>query len=89
MMFNSESLYPYWIEAHSHTADRIRGFLSQEGINIKALEQSSQLVLLKESEAYTKKGSLDPDKMTSFLAIETQRTIAEGYTVLRLTGEMT
>jgi hypothetical protein len=30
--------------------------------------------MLKESEAYRKEGSFDPDKMISFLAIEKQRT---------------
>jgi two-component system, sensor histidine kinase PdtaS len=73
----------------SHTSNQIRGFLIQEGIDAKALEQSGQLVMLRESEAYTKDGSFDPDKMISLLARETQRAIAEGYTALRVTGEMT
>ena len=75
--------------ADSHTIDQIREFLSQEGVDVKALEHSGQLIMPLESETYTKNGSFDPDKMISLLAKETQRAIADGYTALRVTGEMT
>ena len=75
--------------ADSYTIDQIREFLSQEGVDVKALEHSGQLIMLLESETYTKNGSFDPDKMISLLANETQRAIADGYTALRVTGEMT
>lgn len=73
----------------SHTSDQIRDFLSQEGADVKALEQLAQLVMLRDSEAYTKNGSFDPDMMISLLASDTKRAIAEGCTALRVTGEMT
>ncbi len=75
--------------ADAHTAEQLRGYLQAEGVDVASAEASGQLVILCESEAYTKEGSFDPDLMISLLITETEKAIAEGYPALRLTGEMT
>lgn len=71
-----------------HTADQIRMFLSEEGTDVDAAVASGQLVILHETEAYTKEGAFDPDKMIAFYAEEAEKALSEGYTALRITGEM-
>jgi chemotaxis family two-component system sensor kinase Cph1 len=71
------------------TADEIRKYLAEEGIDVAAAEKSGQLSILHETEAYTKEGSFDPDKMIALLISETEKAIADGYPALRVTGEMT
>ncbi|MBN2240174.1 MAG: MEDS domain-containing protein, partial [Dehalococcoidales bacterium] len=73
----------------SSTIDDIRRYLSEEGIDVAAVEETGQLVILQETETYTKDGSFDPDKMIALLITETDNAIAEGYQALRVTGEMT
>lgn len=73
----------------SHTANQIRHFLKKEGIDVESVRQSGQFVILHESEAYTREGSFDPDRMIALLASETEKALSEGYTALRVTGEMT
>ncbi len=75
--------------ADAHTAEQLHGYLQAEGVDVASTEASGQLVILCESEAYTKEGSFDPDLMISLLITETEKAIAEGYPALRLTGEMT
>ncbi|MBM3119413.1 MAG: PAS domain S-box protein [Chloroflexi bacterium] len=71
------------------TADEIRKYLGEEGIDVASAEKSGQLSILHQTEAYTKKGSFDPDRMIALLISETEKAIAEGYPALRVTGEMT
>ncbi|MCJ7655054.1 MAG: MEDS domain-containing protein, partial [Dehalococcoidia bacterium] len=71
------------------TADEIRKYLGGEGVDVAAAEKSGQLSILHETEAYTREGSFDPDKMIALLISETEKAIAEGYPALRITGEMT
>jgi PAS domain S-box-containing protein len=71
------------------TADGIRKYLSKVGVDVAAAEKSGQLSILHETEAYTREGSFDPDKMIALLISETEKAIAEGYPALRVTGEMT
>ncbi|MFC2049676.1 PAS domain S-box protein [Chloroflexota bacterium] len=71
------------------TADEIHKYLAEEGIDVAAAEKSGQLSILHETEAYTRKGSFDPDKMIALLVSETEKAVAEGYPALRVTGEMT
>ncbi|MBU7048254.1 MAG: PAS domain S-box protein [Theionarchaea archaeon] len=72
----------------THTANQICDYLREEGINVDAVEASGQLVILHETEAYTRDGVFDPDKMIALLAEETKKAISEGYSALRVTGEM-
>jgi diguanylate cyclase (GGDEF)-like protein/PAS domain S-box-containing protein len=73
----------------AHTAKEVQQYLKQEGIDVTKAEKSGQLTILHESEAYTKEGSFDPDRMIQFLISETRKAISEGYPALRVTGEMT
>jgi PAS domain S-box-containing protein len=73
----------------SHTANQIHHFLKMEGIDVESVKQSGQFVILHESEAYTRDGSFDPDRMIALLISETEKALSEGYPALRITGEMT
>ena len=75
--------------ADAHTAEQLHSYLQAEGVDVASAEASGQLVILCESEAYTKEGSFDPDLMISLLITETEKAVAQGYPALRLTGEMT
>ncbi len=72
-----------------HTADEIRQYLGEAGIDVEAVESSGQLVILHETESYTKSGHFDPDKMIELLSQLAEATLNEGYPCLRATGEMT
>ena len=71
------------------TAEEIRNYLLEEGVDVDSAEKSGQLSILDETEAYTREGSFDPDKMIDLLISETGRAVSEGYPALRVTGEMT
>jgi PAS domain S-box-containing protein len=72
----------------THTASQICDYLREEGIDVDVAEASGQLIILHETEAYTRDGAFDPDKMIALLAEETRKAISEGYSALRVTGEM-
>jgi PAS domain S-box-containing protein len=71
------------------TADEIRRYLSEDGIDAASAEKSGQLSILHHTEAYNIGGSFDPDRMIAMLISETEKAISEGYHALRVTGEMT
>ncbi|MEW6033827.1 MAG: MEDS domain-containing protein [Chloroflexota bacterium] len=73
----------------THTVEQLRHCLKQGGVDVASAEASGRLAILHESEVYTRYGFFDPDRMTALLTSETERAIAEGYTALRLAGEMT
>jgi len=73
----------------THTADQIRSFLSEEGVNINDVETSGQFVILTANDIYPENGMFDPDRMIALLKKETMEAINEGYNILRITGEMT
>ena len=50
---------------------------------------SGQISLPTADETYTKSGTFDPDRMLAFLRAETKNALANGYTGLRVTSEMT
>jgi PAS domain S-box-containing protein len=50
---------------------------------------SGQLSILTVDDAYMREGIFDPDRMIALLRTETERALAEGYSALRVTGEMT
>jgi len=71
------------------SAEQLRAILADAGIGVDALIDKGQLVILTAKEAYLKDGQFEPDKMIALLGEETDKAIAEGYTALRATGEMT
>jgi hypothetical protein len=71
------------------SAEQLRATLTAAGIEADALVDKGQLVILTAKEAYLKHGEFEPDKMIALLSEETAKALAEGYTALRATGEMT
>src|SRR6185503_14014843 len=59
------------------------------GIEVESLVSSGQLMILTAKEAYLRDGQFDPEKMITLLGEETDKALAEGYSALRATGEMT
>lgn len=71
------------------SAEHLRRILADAGVAVDALIDKGQLMIVTAKEAYLKDGQFEPDKMIALLAEETDKAIAEGYTALRATGEMT
>jgi hypothetical protein len=71
------------------TAAQLKEKLSAAGIQVEELVAAGQLVILTAKESYLKEGSFDPERMIALLGEETEKALAEGYTALRATGEMT
>jgi hypothetical protein len=71
------------------TAAQLRATLQAAGIDVDALLERKQLVILAAREAYLRGGEFVPDRMIALLGEETEAAIAAGYTAMRATGEMT
>ena len=71
------------------TVDQLRATLVAAGIAVDQLIESGQLLILTAREAYLRDGQFEPDTMIERLGEETETALAEGYTALRATGEMT
>jgi len=71
------------------TAEDVRKHLADEGVDIATAERSGQLSILHQSTTYTKGGVFDPDRMIALLIDEAKKALSQGYTALRVTGEMT
>jgi PAS domain S-box-containing protein len=70
-------------------ADTILDYLRDGGLDVEPYLARGQLVILNRNDAYIREGVFDPDGMIGLLRTETERALAEGYMVLRVTGEMT
>lgn len=57
--------------------------------DVESYVKTGQLTLVSAADSYMREPVFEPDRMISFLADETQRALAEGYSALRVTGEMT
>ncbi len=66
----------------------ILDYLHDEGIEAEPYLQSGQFGILAANEAYTRDGVFDPDKMITLLQNEENCALKEGYSALRVTGEM-
>jgi hypothetical protein len=71
------------------TAAQLKATLAAAELDVDPLIEAGQLVILTAKDAYLRDGEFDPDKMLALLREETDRTLAEGYPALRVTGEMT
>jgi DcmR-like sensory protein len=71
------------------TVDQLKQTLASVGLEVEALIDKGQLVIITAKEAYLKDGQFEPDRMIQMLSDETDKALAEGYTALRATGEMT
>ncbi|MFX1293252.1 MAG: MEDS domain-containing protein [Promethearchaeota archaeon] len=72
-----------------HTANTVLGYLKEDGLDIKLYLGKGQLDILTSKEAYIQDNLFDPDKMINLLKSLTEMAVTEGYTALRVTGEMT
>lgn len=73
----------------AHTAETVLKYLRDDGVKVEPYLAKGQLSLLTPSDSYTQDGIFDPDRMINLLRSETERALAEGYSALRVTGEMT
>jgi hypothetical protein len=71
------------------SAEQLRDTLVAAGVDADPLIESGQLVIMTAKEAYLRDGQFDPEKMIQLLREETEKALAEGYTAMRATGEMT
>lgn len=73
----------------AHTAETVLKYLRDDGVKVEPYLAMKQLSILTASDAYMRDGIFDPDRMIDLLRSETERALAEGYSALRVTGEMT
>ena len=73
----------------SHTADVILEYLAKVGVETAGYMDSGQLSILNVEGSYLREGSFDPDAMIDLLRREERLALEEGYSALRVTGEMT
>ncbi|MFC2077035.1 MEDS domain-containing protein [candidate division KSB1 bacterium] len=69
-------------------ADAIFDYLRNDGLEIEPYIHSGQLTVLSSHDVYMKDGVFDPDKMIAQVEAATDQALAEGYSALRATGEM-
>ena len=72
----------------THTAETVLGYLKDDGLKVEPYLSSGQLGILTANDAYIRDGAFNPDQMIDLLGAETERALVEGYTALRVTGEM-
>mgnify|MGYP006291277229 CR=1 FL=1 len=72
----------------AHTAETILGYLRNNGLDLGHYLQQGQLTILTQDESYVRDGVFDPDAMLALVEKETEQAAEEGYTALRVTGEM-
>ena len=72
----------------ANTAQVILGYLQDDGLNAESYITSGQLSILSAKDAYMRNRVFDPDEMITLLRAEAERAQAEGYSALRVTGEM-
>jgi PAS domain S-box-containing protein len=73
----------------TRTAGEVLGYLRRDGLEVEPYLESGQLAILTADQSYLREGVFDPDGMISLLEEETRRALEDGYSALRVTGEMT
>ncbi len=72
----------------AHTAEAVLSHLRDGGLDVEPFLARGQLVILTHDEAYMREGLFDPDDMIALLRAETDQALIDGYSALRITGEM-
>ncbi len=72
-----------------NTAQEVIGAMQMSGIDVDSVLKSGSLSVVNKQEVYLKQGYFDPDWMIQFLKEAVDSAKAEGFNVLRVTGEMT
>jgi signal transduction histidine kinase len=70
------------------STDRVERALSEEGIDLDRERERGGLVFLNRRDAYLKDGRFDPGAMTDLLRQAEQEALDDGFTGLRMAGEM-
>lgn len=73
----------------ANTKETIVNYLLEDKVDANQYLSKGQLQILPVDQAYMKDGIFDPDKMIELLESETQKAVQEGFSALRVTGEMT
>ena len=73
----------------ARTSEVILNYLRSDGVRVEPYLDNGQLSILTRDEAYLRDGIFNPDGMIGLLRVETGRALTEGYSALRVTGEMT
>lgn len=72
-----------------NTSEAVINEMKTSGIDVQAMVQFGKLAILSKQDAYLQQGYFDPDWMIGFLQRATDEAKAEGFSALRVTGEMT
>lgn len=72
-----------------NTADAVLSAMRSGGIDAAAASAAGALTLFTKADSYLKDGYFSPDRMIQVLKEATDRARQEGYSALRITGEMT
>lgn len=75
--------------ADFHTAAEIQSYLRDTGLDVETYLTRDQLRLVSPADTYLHGGEFDPQEMIARLQTETELALRDGYTALRVTGEMT
>ena len=73
----------------ARTGGEVLSYLRQDGLEVEPYLESGQLAILTADQSYLREGVFDPDGMIFLLKEETRRALKDGYSALRVTGEMT
>ncbi|NMO22197.1 histidine kinase [Pyxidicoccus fallax] len=69
--------------------DEVAAAMAAQGIDVESARASGALRFLTKRDAYLRSGEFDPEAMIAFLGQTQDAALAEGFTGLRVTGEMT
>lgn len=71
-----------------NTTETVLDAMRAQGIDIGMVLQDGSLTITSKHDTYLRNGYFDPDEMIQFLANATMQAEREGYSGLRVTGEM-
>ena len=74
--------------ADDRTPQTILAYLQDTGMEVKPRLDSGQLAILTCDHTYLRGGVFDPEAMITLISAETEKALAEGYTALRGTSDM-
>jgi hypothetical protein len=83
----NEEKVVYIVDAHA--PETVLDYLRDDGLSVRPYLDSGQLAVLRAGDSYLRSGLFDPDAMIEFLSNETDRATDDGFSALRVTGEMT
>jgi PAS domain S-box-containing protein len=72
----------------ARTRDVVINYLKTDGVDVDYYLDKGQFAILTVADSYMKGGVFDPDGMIVLLKAETQKALDDGFSALRVTGEM-